>query len=72
MYHPLACVNGEPLRMVHYQVVHHLFSRARVSTGFDKVQHVLETKTIDRGANAGTLRTGEGPRYVRRVVMRGE
>lgn len=32
---------------------------------------VLETQTIDRGANAGTLKGGDAPRYVRRVVMRG-
>lgn len=31
---------------------------------------VLETKTIDRGANAGKLRSGDAPRYVRRVVVR--
>ena len=31
---------------------------------------VLETKTIDRGENAGTLRTGQAPRHVRRVVVR--
>ena len=31
---------------------------------------VLETKTIDRGTNAGKLRTGQAPRYVRRVVVR--
>ena len=30
---------------------------------------VLETKTIDRCENAGTLRTGEALRYVRRVVV---
>jgi nucleoid DNA-binding protein len=29
---------------------------------------VLETKTIDRGANAGKLKGGDAPRYVRRVV----
>ena len=32
---------------------------------------VLETQTIDRGETAGTLKTGEAPRYVRRVVVRG-
>lgn len=31
---------------------------------------VLETKTIDRGANAGKLKGGDAPRYVRRVVVR--
>lgn len=31
---------------------------------------VLETKTIDRGANTGKLRSGDTPRYVRRVVVR--
>ena len=32
---------------------------------------VLETQTIDRGENAGTLKTGNAPRYVRRVIVRG-
>jgi nucleoid DNA-binding protein len=32
---------------------------------------VLETQTIDRGKNAGTLKSGYAPRYVRRVVVRG-
>lgn len=32
---------------------------------------VLETQTIDRGENAGTISGGEAPRYVRRVVVRG-
>lgn len=32
---------------------------------------VLETQTIDRGDNAGTLKTGAAPRHVRRVVVRG-
>jgi nucleoid DNA-binding protein len=32
---------------------------------------VLETQTIDRGENAGTLKSGDAPRYVRRVVVRG-
>lgn len=32
---------------------------------------VLETQTIDRGENAGTLLSGDAPRYVRRVVVRG-
>ncbi len=32
---------------------------------------VLETQTIDRGENAGTLRGGDAPRYVRQVVVRG-
>lgn len=32
---------------------------------------VLETQTIDRGENAGTLKTGDAPRMVRRVVVRG-
>jgi nucleoid DNA-binding protein len=32
---------------------------------------VLETKMIDRGANAGKLKGGDAPRYVRRVVVRG-
>jgi nucleoid DNA-binding protein len=32
---------------------------------------VLETQTIDRGENAGTLTGGHAPRYVRRVVVRG-
>lgn len=32
---------------------------------------VLETKTIDRGKNAGTLKSGNAPRYVRRLVVRG-
>lgn len=31
---------------------------------------VLETQTIDRGENAGTLASGEAPRYVRRVTLR--
>jgi nucleoid DNA-binding protein len=31
---------------------------------------VLETQTIDRGENAGTLKGGEAPRYVRRVSLR--
>jgi nucleoid DNA-binding protein len=32
---------------------------------------VLETQTIDRGENVGTLNSGNAPRYVRRVVVRG-
>lgn len=32
---------------------------------------VLETQTIDRGENAGTLKGGDAPRYVRRVIVRG-
>lgn len=32
---------------------------------------VLETQTIDRGENAGTLKGDDAPRYVRRVVVRG-
>ena len=31
---------------------------------------VLETQTIDRGEQRGTLTTGEAPRIIRRVVMR--
>lgn len=31
---------------------------------------VLETQTIDRGENAGTLTSGDAPRYVRRVNLR--
>lgn len=31
---------------------------------------VLETQTIDRGDNAGTLKGGDAPRYVRRVSLR--
>lgn len=31
---------------------------------------VLEMQTIDRGENAGMLKTGHAPRYVRRVVLR--
>lgn len=31
---------------------------------------VLETQTIDRGENAGTLKGGDAPRYVRRVMLR--
>jgi nucleoid DNA-binding protein len=31
---------------------------------------VLETQTIDRGENAGMLKGGDAPRYVRRVVIR--
>ena len=32
---------------------------------------VLETQTIDRGANAGMLMGGDAPRTIRRVVVRG-
>lgn len=32
---------------------------------------VLETQIIDRGENAGRLKGGNAPRYVRRVVIRG-
>jgi nucleoid DNA-binding protein len=32
---------------------------------------VLETQTVDRGENAGMLNSGEAPRYVRKVVVRG-
>ena len=32
---------------------------------------VLETQTIDRGESAGSLKGGNAPRYVRRVVVRG-
>lgn len=31
---------------------------------------VLETQTIDRGENAGVLKGGDAPRYVRRVSVR--
>jgi nucleoid DNA-binding protein len=31
---------------------------------------VLETQTIDRGENAGTLKGGDAPRYVQRVSLR--
>ncbi|MBA3874202.1 MAG: HU family DNA-binding protein [Anaerolineae bacterium] len=31
---------------------------------------VLETWTIDRGENAGTLKGGDAPRTIRRVMMR--
>ena len=31
---------------------------------------VLETQTIDRGENTGTLKGGDAPRYVRRVSLR--
>lgn len=31
---------------------------------------VLETQTIDRGENAGRLKGGDAPRYVRRVSLR--
>ena len=31
---------------------------------------VLETQLIDRGENAGTLKGGDAPRYVRRVTLR--
>jgi nucleoid DNA-binding protein len=31
---------------------------------------VLETQTIDRGERSGLLRSGEAPRYIRRVVLR--
>lgn len=32
---------------------------------------VLETQTIDRGEKRGTLTSGDAPRYVRRVIVRG-
>lgn len=31
---------------------------------------VLEVQTIDRGENAGALKGGDAPRYVRRVTLR--
>jgi len=31
---------------------------------------VLETQTIDRGESAGSLKTGDAPRHVRRVSLR--
>ncbi len=31
---------------------------------------VLETQTVDRGENIGTLTTGEAPRIIRRVTLR--
>ena len=31
---------------------------------------VLETQTIDRGENPGTLTTGDAPRHIRRVTLR--
>lgn len=31
---------------------------------------VLETQTIDRGENAGTLNGGEAPRIIQRVILR--
>jgi len=32
---------------------------------------VLETQTIDRGDNVGMLKSGDAPRIIRRVVVRG-
>lgn len=32
---------------------------------------VLETQVIDRGKQSGTLTTGEAPRIIRRVFLRG-
>jgi nucleoid DNA-binding protein len=32
---------------------------------------VLETQTIDRGEHSGTLASGDAPRTIRRVVVRG-
>lgn len=32
---------------------------------------ILETQTIDRGENTGTIGGEDAPRYVRRVVVRG-
>jgi len=31
---------------------------------------VLETQTIDRGENSGTLKSGNAPRYISRICMR--
>ena len=31
---------------------------------------VLETQTIDRGEQRGTLTTGEAPRHIRRITLR--
>nr|WP_281721344.1 HU family DNA-binding protein [Nitrosomonas nitrosa] len=31
---------------------------------------VLETQTIDRGENAGTLKGGDAPRFVKRLTLR--
>ncbi len=31
---------------------------------------VLEVQTIDRGENAGTLKTGDAPRTIQRVILR--
>ncbi len=31
---------------------------------------VLETQTIDRGENSGTLTSGDAPRVIRRVMLR--
>ena len=32
---------------------------------------VLETQTIDRGDNVGTLKGRNAPRYIRRVIVKG-
>jgi len=31
---------------------------------------VLEVQTIDRGENAGAIKSGDAPRYIRRVILR--
>jgi nucleoid DNA-binding protein len=31
---------------------------------------ILETQTIDRGENAGAIKSGDAPRYIRRVILR--
>ena len=43
-----------------------------VAGGRIEIEHlfVLETQTIDRGKNAGTLKSGDAPRYVRHINLR--
>jgi len=43
-----------------------------VSSGRIELENlfVLETQTIDRGEQRGTLASGEAPRYIQRVTLR--
>ena len=50
-----------------------VWTEALVSDGRIELENlfVLETQTIDRGENAGALKSGDAPRTVQRVVVRG-
>ena len=49
-----------------------VWSEELVSGGRIELENfiVLETQTIDRGENTGSLKSADAPRYIRRVTLR--